>query len=126
MLGGQRCEIYSNIHTNLSSASEGFYLSNSDLSIGSKVYIDNTGVMKLGSGATYTHIATTYPNPQDGWTENVKDTDYTYRYNGTSWVAISANAIPDATTSVKGLMTTTQVTKLNSIAAGAEVNVQSD
>ena len=82
--------------------------------------------MKIGSGATYADIATTYPNPKDGWKENVKDTDYTYRYNGTSWVDISANAIPDATTSVKGLMTTTQVTKLNSIAAGAEVNVQSD
>lgn len=76
--------------------------------------------------ATFNDIATTYPNPQDGWTVNVKDTDYTYRYNGSSWVAISANAIPQATTSVNGLMTTTQVTKLNGIATGAEVNVQSD
>lgn len=75
---------------------------------------------------TYNDIATTYPNPQDGWTVNVKDTDYTYRYDGTNWVAISANAIPNATTSVNGLMTTTQVTKLNGIAEGAEVNVQSD
>lgn len=76
--------------------------------------------------ATYDDIATTYPNPVDGWTVNVKDTDYTYRYNGSTWVAISANAIPQATTSVNGLMTTTQVTKLNGIATGAEVNVQSD
>ena len=75
---------------------------------------------------TYNDIATTYPNPVDGWTVNVKDTDYTYRYDGTNWVAISANAIPNATTSVNGLMTTTQVTKLNGIAEGAEVNVQSD
>lgn len=64
--------------------------------------------------ATYNDIATTYPNPQDGWTVNVNDTDYTYRYNGTAWVAISANAIPNATTSVNGLMTTTQVSALNS------------
>jgi hypothetical protein len=71
---------------------------------------------------TYSDIATTYPNPQDGWTVNVKDTDYTYRYNGSEWVAISANAIPEATISVKGLMTPTQVSKLNEIEAGAQVN----
>lgn len=76
--------------------------------------------------ATYSDIATTYPNPQDGWTVNVKDTDYTYRWDGTNWIAISANAIPQATTLVDGLMTTTMVTKLNGIEDGAEVNVQSD
>ena len=56
------------------------------------------------SVATYADIIKTYPNPQDGWTVNVKDTDYTYRYSGTSWVAISANAIPKATQSVDGLL----------------------
>lgn len=59
------------------------------------------------SVATYSDIAKTYPNPADGWTANVKDTDYTYRYNGTGWVAISANAIPKATTSVDGLLSKT-------------------
>lgn len=54
--------------------------------------------------STYTDIAKTYPNPQDGWTVNVKDTDYTYRYSSTSWIAISANAIPKATQSVDGLL----------------------
>ncbi|WP_313184907.1 pyocin knob domain-containing protein [Lacrimispora sp.] len=53
---------------------------------------------------TYADIAVAYPNPQDGWTVNVKDTDYTYRYNGTAWVVISANAIPKATQSVDGLL----------------------
>lgn len=53
---------------------------------------------------TFGDIATTYPNPVDGWTVNVKDTDYTYRYNGTSWVAISANAIPKATNNIDGLL----------------------
>ena len=53
---------------------------------------------------TFSDIATTYPNPNDGWTVNVKDTDYTYRYNGSEWVAISANAIPKATDSVDGLL----------------------
>ena len=53
---------------------------------------------------TFSDIATTYPNPDDGWTVNVKDTDYTYRYNGSEWVAISANAIPKATDNVDGLL----------------------
>ncbi|GEP65799.1 hypothetical protein CBE01nite_35670 [Clostridium beijerinckii] len=56
------------------------------------------------SVATYADIATTYPNPQDGWTVNVKDTDITYRYSGTSWIPISANSIPLASSSVDGKM----------------------
>ena len=57
------------------------------------------------SVATFADIAKTYPTPQDGWTVNVKDTDYTYRYSGDKWVIISANAIPNATQSVDGLLT---------------------
>lgn len=53
---------------------------------------------------TFDDIAAAYPDPQDGWTVNVKDTDYTYRYNGTEWVTISANAIPKATAAVDGLL----------------------
>ena len=53
---------------------------------------------------TFSDISGTYPKPVDGWTVNVKDTDYTYRFNGTEWVVISANAIPKATISVDGLL----------------------
>lgn len=53
---------------------------------------------------TYADLSTVYPDPEDGWTVNVKDTDYTYRWSGTEWVAISANAIPKATQSVDGLL----------------------
>ena len=53
---------------------------------------------------TFDDIATTYPNPEDGWTVNTKDDNITYRYNGTEWIAISANAIPKATDSVDGLL----------------------
>lgn len=56
------------------------------------------------SVGTFGKIATVYPEPADGWTVNVKDTDYTYRYNGAEWVAISANAIPKATQDVDGLL----------------------
>ena len=57
------------------------------------------------SVATYEDILTTYPNPEDGWTVNTKIDNYTYRYTGDKWVAISANAIPKATQSVDGLLT---------------------
>lgn len=60
---------------------------------------------------TFDDIATTYPNPVDGWTVNVADTDYTYRYNGTSWIPISANSIPKATNSVDGLLSKEDHTK---------------
>lgn len=44
-------KIYSGNHSTLNSTSNGFYLSQDGLSIGSKVYIDNTGVLRLGTGA---------------------------------------------------------------------------
>lgn len=56
------------------------------------------------SVGTFEEIAAEYPAPDDGWTVNVRDTDYTYRYNGAEWVAISANAIPKATQGVDGLL----------------------
>lgn len=68
---------------------------------------------------TYSDIATKYPNPVDGWTVNVKDTDYTYRFNGTKWVAISANAIPKSTQTVDGLMSAVDKKKLDNISANA-------
>jgi len=68
---------------------------------------------------SYASIATAYPSPQDGWTVNVKDTDYTYRYSGTEWVAISANAIPKATGSLDGLMAKEDKSKLDGVAINA-------
>ncbi|WP_125143672.1 pyocin knob domain-containing protein [Clostridium transplantifaecale] len=53
---------------------------------------------------TYAALKAVYPAPEDGWTVNVKDTDYTYRWSGTEWIAISANAIPKATQNVDGLL----------------------
>ena len=68
---------------------------------------------------TYNDIATKYPNPQDGWTVNTKDTDYTYRYSGNAWIPISANAIPKVTSSVDGLMTKELYDKLANIQNGS-------
>ncbi len=94
---------------NVTDTSSDTYIKNKP-SIYTKNEVDNklstleTNIDWKEAVATYNDIATTYPSPQDGWTVNVKDTDYTYRYNGTSWVAISANAIPKATNSVDGLL----------------------
>ena len=71
---------------------------------------------------TYNDIATTYPNPEDGWTVSAKDDDCIYRYNGTGWVEISAGVIPKATSSNDGLLSKENYSKLSGISSGAEVN----
>jgi hypothetical protein len=76
--------------------------------------------------ATYDDIATTYPNPQEGWTVVTTDTNIAWRYTNGAWIKISANTIPVVTSEVNGLMTSAMLSKLNGIASGAEVNVQSD
>lgn len=75
---------------------------------------------------TFADIATTYPNPNDGWTVNVKDTDYTYRYNGSEWVAISANAIPKATNSVDGLLSKEDHAKYDDAVSKAHTHSNKD
>ena len=84
--------------------------------------------------ATYNDIATTYPNPQDGWTVSTKDTNNVYRYDDTTqtWVNVfsaNSNNVEPSTGGVgghSGLMPATMAEKLNGIEAGAEVNVQPD
>ena len=68
---------------------------------------------------TFDDIATTYPEPEEGWTVSVNDTDTVYRFNGTDWVGISANTIPLATSSVDGKMSKSDKAKLDGIATGA-------
>lgn len=53
---------------------------------------------------TYNDILITYPEPEDGWTVNTKDTNYTYRFNGEEWIVISVNAIPLVTKDVDGIL----------------------
>lgn len=68
--------------------------------------------------ATFADIATTYPNPQDGWTVPVKDIDHSWRFNGTEWVDLGG-VMPLATQSVDGKMSASDKAKLDGIAAGA-------
>jgi hypothetical protein len=75
--------------------------------------------------ANFAAIATTYTSPQDGWTVNVNDTDYTYRYTGSAWVAISANSIPNASGSSDGKMSIADYNKLAGISAQANKTTSS-
>lgn len=74
---------------------------------------------------TFDDIATTYPNPESGWTVNTKDMNYTYRYDGTAWVAISANAIPKATEQLDGLMSKEKFAEVNQLKSNIS-NIQTN
>lgn len=71
---------------------------------------------------TFADLATTYPNPDDGWSVYVKSEDITYTFNGTAWVTSSQGDIPLATTSTPGKMSAVDKSKLDGIAAGATAN----
>lgn len=68
---------------------------------------------------TYEDLFTTYPDPYDGWTVNVLDSDLTYRFDGDDWICISANVIPNATTEVDGKMSKEDKAKLDSVEENA-------
>ncbi|WP_336786961.1 hypothetical protein [Paenibacillus sp. MMO-177] len=76
------------------------------------------------SVANYAAIATTYPNPQEGWTVTVDDTNITYTYDADAavWNKTSINALPLATSTLDGRMSAADKTKLDGIQAGAQVN----
>ncbi|MFB5759119.1 pyocin knob domain-containing protein [Paenibacillus medicaginis] len=77
---------------------------------------------------TFDDIATTYPNPKEGWTVTVDDTNITYAYDEdtNTWYKISANSIPKATEQLDGLITKELVTKLNTIEEHAQKNKTPD
>ena len=68
---------------------------------------------------TYADIFTVYPDPEDGWTVNVLDSNLTYRYTGEEWVCISANYIPNASATVAGKMSSEDKIKLDGIESEA-------
>ena len=78
-----------------------------------------TGLAWKASVNTYADIATTYPNPEDGWTTIAIDTDKTWRFNGSTWEDISVTIIPLATPLVDGKMSAADKAKLDGIAEGA-------
>ena len=68
---------------------------------------------------TYDDLFLVYPDPYAGWTVNVLDSGITYRFDGTQWVGISANAVPLATPEIDGLMSKQDKAKLDTVEEGA-------
>ena len=64
---------------------------------------------------TYSDLLSRYPKPKDGWTVNVDDSDITYRYTGSEWIAISSNSIPLSSVDRNGLMSSSDKKKLDSL-----------
>lgn len=74
-----------------------------------------TGMIPQSSVASVADIATTYPNPKQGWSVETDDTGYTYTYNGSDWIVTSKNNVPLATDNSAGLMTPEDKAKLDSL-----------
>lgn len=55
--------------------------------------VQSTMMIYKEAVASFSNIATTYPNPEIGWRVEVNDTKKVYRYNGTTWVNISDSAL---------------------------------
>lgn len=85
-----------------------------------------TGMDWKEAVATFDDIATTYPEPEDGWTVNVLDTDITYRYTGTEWISISANSIPKATSEVDGKMSKEDYALLHKTASDVQTKADAE
>lgn len=79
---------------------------------------------------TYDDIATTYPEPEDGWTVSCRDTNQVYRYDTETgkWINIfqaDSNLVEASVDGVgghSGLMTASMAEKLGKIEDGSEVN----
>lgn len=68
---------------------------------------------------TKSKLSTKYSSPKKGWTVYVLDEGNTYQYNGTSWIVVSGNSMPNASTTSDGKMSKEDKAKLDGIAAGA-------
>lgn len=97
--------------------SEGYY--NKD-EVDNIVASIETNILWKDAVATYADIATTYPYPQEGWTVTVLDTNETYRYNGATWVKISASATPKASATNDGLMPKEMYSKVDGLGTASE------
>lgn len=68
---------------------------------------------------TKSKLSTKYSSPKKGWTVSVLDEGNTYQYNGTSWIVVSGNNMPNASTTSDGKMSKEDKAKLDGISAGA-------
>lgn len=83
-----------------------------------------SNLVRKESVPTFNDIRTTYPNPKEGWTVTVDDTNITYQYDEDTdtWIKTSINAIPKASSVDDGLMRKEDKSKLDGIENGAQAN----
>ena len=77
-----------------------------------------SGLQWKASVPSFQNIAATYPNPQEGWTVSVDDTNIVYRYDEVTgqWQPISSNSIGNVTPNgASGLMTGADKAKLDQL-----------
>ena len=87
--------------------------------IESKIAAAQSGMEWKEAVRTEAELATKYSSPKKGWTVSVTDTGNTHQYNGTKWIVVSSNSIPNASTTADGKMSKEDKAKLDGIAAGA-------
>lgn len=58
-----------------------------------------------GVVVSYSDLATTYPNPENGWTVTVSSESASYRYNGTEWINLGViSSVGTATNTTLGVV----------------------
>lgn len=87
--------------------------------IESKIAAAQSGMEWKEAVRTEAELSTKYSSPKKGWTVSVTDTGNTHQYNGTKWIVVSSNSIPNATATADGKMSKEDKAKLDGIAAGA-------
>lgn len=86
------------------------------------------GMQWKHSVPTFSDLATTYPNAEEGWTVSVEDTNEIFRYDeeSTSWISIAKTLdlsdIEVATADKNGLMSKEHVTSLTAVVAESAQN----
>lgn len=87
--------------------------------IESKIAAAQSGMEWKEAVRTEAELNTKYSSPKKGWTVSVTDTGNTHQYNGTKWIVVSSNSIPNASTAADGKMSKEDKAKLDGIEAGA-------
>lgn len=85
---------------------------------------NNLGTIRKPPVLAYEDLATTYPNPQQGWLVKVEDSGLHYQYDEaiSDWYVTTMNPVPTASPTTDGLLKKEDKEKLDSIEINAQVN----
>lgn len=88
----------------------------------------NIGSVRKPPVDTFEDLATTYPNPQQGWlvkVENPSGLHYQYDEVVQGWYVVTMNPVPVASDTTDGLLKKEDKEKLDSIEPNAQINLTS-